>query len=254
MFSVDVAYAGAPVDAFNASGAGPNIQALGFRVIPVLAAGATQADLAAAYANLQVRITKATKNFPTGTIETMAVAGPDWLAAPGVGRVEIINGLNPTTYRVWVATDCKEMEFVTAPVMNGFAGGGASPGAGSSTFANENQNLTAAAPTAAGDGVAIGGARAIRLSYTAANAGATLNAAGKALCYWYSSALTRWVRCPELDYDFAAGGVTPVQPAGTGPAPFVLAFNAAGSRIQWVSSAMTVSAGTQVVRSIEVQT
>lgn len=252
--SVDIAYVGAQIDAFNAAGAGPDIPVVGYRIIPVLPAGATQADLLAAYNALTVRVTKQSTKFPGGVQESQYIAGPDWQAGVGIGRIEIMSGLNPTTYRVWLATDCKEMEFVETPVMNGFAGAGASPGGGTNVATSENQNLTAAAPTAAGDGVVITGARAVRLSYKAANAGATMNAVGRSNGYWYSSTLARWVRCPELDIDWAAMGAAPVEPAGAGPAPFTLAFNASATRVQWVATGMTVSAGTQVVRSIEVQT
>ncbi len=251
--SRDIAYAGVAVDAFNAANSDPiDKPVVGYRIIPVLAAGATQQDLVNAYASLQVRVTKSSTNFPTGVQETQMVAGPDWQTCVGVGRIEIIGGLNPTTYRVWLATDCKEMQFVETPIMNGFAAAGASPG-GSNTASNETQNLTAAAPSAAGDGVDITGAKAIRLSYKAANAGATLNAAGSALAYGYSSTLGRWIRMPELDVNFAALGAAVVEPMAVGPAPYPIVFNASITRLQHVASGMTVSAGTQVIRSLEVQ-
>src|SRR5258706_1569701 len=247
MFSTDIAYAGVTIDAFNASGAGPNLQATGFRIIPVLAAGATKDDMRAAYSALQVRVSKSTKNFPLGITENMQVAGPDWVAAVGLGRLEILNGLNPTTYRVWIATDCKEMEFVDTPIMNGFDGAGASSGGGTAVSSTStNQNLTGTAPSAAGDGFSIAGGKALRVSWKATNAGATLNAVGKARAYAYSSAANRWWRLPELDIDFAALAAAVVEPMGVGPAPWLLPSNI--DRMDYQPSGMTVSAGTQVTR------
>lgn len=251
MFSTDVAYAGAPVDAYSQPGT--TIKVVGFRIVPVLAAGATKQQLLDAYSPLQVRITKQSQQFPTGTTESMMVAGPDWTACVGIGKLEILAGLNGTTYRVWLATDCKEMEFVEAPVMNGFDAAGASSGStGSNVVTSEDQNLTAAAPSGGSDGVSIAGARAIRVSYKAKNAGATLNAAGKSDAYAYNG--TRWIRMPELDYSFLAAGAAVVEPMATGPAPSLVVFNASLTRLQYVSNGMTVSAGTQVVRTIEVLT
>ncbi len=223
----------------------------GFRCIPVLAAGATAADARAAYLALSVTVTrqsdaKAQQGVAQGT-ETYNVSGPDWHRSPGFGAISIAVGYVGTV-RVWVADDCMEMMDAVQPYMNGFAPGSTAAG-GTLTTSNENQNLTAAAPTAAGDGVSIAGARALRVFYRAANAGATQNAVGNIDGYYYSANSGRWVRCPTLDI---VPSVAVVEPMAFGETALEVPIGA--DRVQWVANGMTVSAGTQVIRSVEVLT
>lgn len=220
----------------------------GFRCIPVLPAGATAADAQAAYATLSVTVTRMSESLAAAGIaqaaETYNVPGPDWNRSPGFGAISIAVGFVGTV-RVWIADDCYEIQDVTPPYMAGFTPG-ATPAGGTLTTSNENQNLTAAAPTAAGDGVSIVGKRALRVHYKAANAGATMNAAGNFDGYYRSNNNGNWVRCPTLDI---APSVAVVEPMGFGETAVELPIGA--DRVQWVANGATVSAGTQVIRTIE---
>jgi hypothetical protein len=221
------------------------IQPSGFRIIPVLAAGSTWAALVAAYATLKARVVKQTQNFPSSVTEDQYVPGPDWVRSPGFGALSF-QGVAGITYRIWLATDCKEMVDAVSPAMTGF--GGAAAGGGSVTTTTTTVNFTATAPSAVGDGVSIAGARAIKASWKAANAGATLNAAGSVKGYGLNGA-SRWVRIPELDYVPTEAVVEPME-FGMAPQPVLFGI----SRVAYVPSGLTASAGTQVVQTIEVLT
>lgn len=226
-----------------------SIQITGFRIIPVLASGASWGSLASAYATLEARMTKQSfPNFIAGVVEDIFVPGPDWIRSPGLGALSF-RGVVGVTYRIWIATDCKEMKDAVWPVMNGFAPGGTVGGSGTVTTTATTENLTGTAPTLGSDGVDITAARSIKVSIKAANALATLNAAGSLKAYGYSTGGTRWVRIPELDY---VPTEATVEPLAIGPAPFTIFFGV--GRVAWVPNALTVSAGTQVVKTIEVLT
>lgn len=223
------------------------IMATGFRIIPVLAASATPADMVAAYALItNVAMKKGTQNFPTGVTENMLLSGPDWIRSPGLG--EIIVTVAAGTYRVWIATDCKEMMDAVPPFMNGFPSSGTSTG-GTNTTTATTKNFTGTAPSAAGDGVDITNAKAVKVSYKAATAAATLNAVGSVKVYGYSTGASRWVRMPDLDY---VPTEAVVEPMAFGPQPYSIPFGV--GRVCFVPSALTASAGTQVNEVVEVLT
>lgn len=230
------------------SPSGGNLPIVGMRIIPLLASGASRATLEAAYNAIELDLVKQTQNFPAGTTETLQVVGPDWHNLIGVGSVSVNAGATPNNWLIQWATDCKEMIQSTPPAFPGFGDTG-SGGGGTNTTTAVTENFTGTAPSAAGDGVDITNARAMKVHVKAANAGATLNAAGSLKFYGYSTGGARWVRLPDLDY-------TPteavVEPMAFGPQPYEIPFGI--GRIAVVPSALTASAGTQVVKVIEVLT
>jgi hypothetical protein len=111
---------------------------------------------------------------------------------------------------------------------------------------SESQLLTAAAPSAATDGMAVGGLQGLMVTVeTAVPASQTLSGAGTLQCYVYDSAFNAgagaWSRLPQGDLTVSTSGVSR------------LAFQADevlvgrnGSRIVWKANGVTVSAGTTV--------
>lgn len=111
---------------------------------------------------------------------------------------------------------------------------------------SESQALTRAAPTLATEGMPVGGLTGIMVAVeTATPATQTLSGAGTLNCYVYDTALNAaagaWARLPQGDLTVGTASVAR------------LAFQADevlvgrnGSRILWVATGVTVSAGTTV--------
>lgn len=249
MFSQDIVYGGAGVDVPLNQGGVTLQAATGFRVIPVLALGGSGSQMQAAYAGLTATVKKQSVNFNPGVDEIHKIPGADWIRSPGFGALTLTGGVNGVTYRVWIATDCKEMKDAVIPSMYGFANGDAGTSGGTLTATNQTQNFTAAAPTVVGDGADITAAKAVKVSVRPATAAAILTAVGVLKCYSWSTNLARWVRVPELDFPIVEA-VTEPMPIGTGAMVIPIGVG----RVQWTPSAMAASAGTQVVTSIEVLT
>lgn len=228
---------------------GTNIAINGMRIIPLLAPGASRADLEAAYDAIELTLTKQTQNYPQGTTEDLRVVGPDWHNLIGVGQVNCNGGGTPNNWLIQWATDCKEMVQVSDPALAGFGATSGSGTGGTVTTTATTKNFTGTAPSAAGDGVDITNAKAVKVSYKAANAGATLNAAGSVKVYGYSTGASRWVRMPDLDY---VPTEAVVEPMAFGPQPYSIPFGV--GRVCFVPSALTASAGTQVNEVVEVLT
>lgn len=248
MYSTDVAFAGVEVAVPLNLGSRP---AVGFRIVPVLGVGATAADVRAAYKPLQVKVRKASDSFPNGVEEQHYVAGPDWHATSGFGSLKISAGLNGTTYRVWVATDCKELEFVDTPYYEGFdAGGALAGGALDAAVVTTHAAALGTKPAAAGDGVSLAGAKAIRVSMKPNTAGANFTVpAGPAFLeayYRVENGLNEWCRAPDFDLQQVnAAALAADEPYAW--APFEVRLPA-GARIGWRTNGIAVSAGNVNVR------
>lgn len=203
MKSQDIVYVGAPI--------GPALAAeflmKGYRVCPVLGAGATIADVVAAYAPLRVQVTRnsqsrALSGLTPGVVDDIPINGPDWVRNPGYNLLLITAGQVGTTYRVWWAEDCFEIvDAATPPYLNGMAPGTPTGSSTAPAFvgpAGAVTQLPASAaniPTLATDGLALpGGARGVRASISAV-VGQTLAALGAttAIVWWrYDALVGRW--------------------------------------------------------------
>jgi len=250
VYSVDVALplAGAPVDVVAAGGA---FAPVGYRVVPLLTAAATLSDMVKVYSELQAMVTKASPNFLTGTTETSAVAGPDWARTSGFGRLQLVTGVNGAglTYRVWIATDCKEMVDPVMPMMYGFSAAGATPGA---TVAAplEVEHLLAAPtlPAAAGDGVSIAGAKALRVSLYPRDVLDFITAVGQLDAWAYlTPGYPAWGRMSDLDIMLTIASTVPNPRLSWAPMPVVLP---AGARLAWVPNGIVLGGTGAKVRAI----
>lgn len=218
MKSQDLVYVGAPI--------GPALDPLfnmkGYRVAPVLAAGASAAEVVAAYAPLRVQVTRnsqsrALSGLTPGVIDDVPVNGPDWIRNPGFNLLLISAGLVGTTYRIWWAEDCFEIvDAASPPYLAGLAPGSPptaysqqliGPALAVTQLAN---SLAGNVPTNAADGIAV--PRGASGAYVAVDAGvgATISAmvATSGLFWWrYVSSMARW--CPlELAESYTVGGRT----------------------------------------------
>ncbi len=182
----------------------------GFRIIPILIAGATIADVIAAYAPLVVTMLRSSNAraisgiAPVGITDVIAVPGPDWIRSPGFSAMTLV-GQGGTTYRVFWSEDCYEvMDPGTSPMLNGFAGAAASiasplranigpAGAGTQTSASAAANK----PSSATDGLAVSAGHRGAYATVSAAVGQTISAIGAGasdgLVWWkYNSAIARW--------------------------------------------------------------
>lgn len=109
---------------------------------------------------------------------------------------------------------------------------------------SETQALSRSAPTSASEGISLDNAEGFRVSISAP-ATRTISG-GSLLCYFYSTALARWARCPtSMD-------LTP----GTGVRDWSSAdFESlvGGGRVLYATSSVTLSAGTTVTITIQVR-
>lgn len=205
----DVVYAGAPI---APAGLPSTFGLKGYRVVPVLIAGATVADVLAAYSGLVVRTSRASQSRslsgdPTagGITDDVSVVGPDWIRSPGFNALLIQSGQVGTTYRVWWAEDCFEIvDAASPPYLNGFSGPSAviaSPlrsnigpaGAGTQASASAAANK----PSSATDGLAVSAGHRGAYATVSVQAAATISAIGAGatdgLVWWkYNSAVGRW--------------------------------------------------------------
>lgn len=178
----------------------------GFRIIPVLASGASRADVEAAYASLKVTITRNSQAraesgvTPYNVSDVLSVVGPDWHRSPGFGAISITNAQIGVSYLVQWAEDCLEMVNVLPPALPGF-GEVTTPTATASTTtigpggaATQTQASAAGnIPTAATDGVEIPAGIVGAYADIEAPAGQTLSAVTEGLVWWrYSAAAGRW--------------------------------------------------------------
>lgn len=204
----DVVYAGVPI---APAGLPSDFTLKGFRVVPILGAAATVADVAAAYAPLVVRVSRNSQSRslsqPAGTssavVDDVSVVAPDWHRSPGFNSLLIQGGQAGVTYRVWWAEDCLEMlDPGSSPFLNGFSAAGSSTpsnlgvqsvqvGPGGTSV--QAQSSVANIPTAAGDGYALrSGAKGFYAVLTAP-AGQTINGTPTLVWWRYNSLLSRWV-------------------------------------------------------------
>lgn len=106
-----------------------------------------------------------------------------------------------------------------------------------------NQPLSNSAPTAASEGMSLGGVRGFRVS-VCAQVGQTLSGTGTLLAYWYDSVAALWMRNPALDWSVTATGVR----CQVFPDQRVVAASA--GRVFYATSALTVSGGTTAATRI----
>lgn len=214
----------------------------GFRVVPLLGATATAADVAAAYASLVVRVSRASQSrslsgvTPICIDDDVAIPGPDWIRSPGFSALSLQNGQAGVTYRVWWAEDCLEMvDAATPPYLNGFTGAGASAAAPAAVTVSQLANSPANIPTLAGDGVLIPAGAKGAHAIASAQAAATILGAGSLVWWRYSQFLGRWAETTQQDA--LAGGrrdCATVEQLTNGPA---------GDRLYVEARNVTVSAG-----------
>jgi len=103
----------------------------------------------------------------------------------------------------------------------------------------EDQNLTAAAPSAASDGVLLKDIDSL-VVVVEANSGQTLSGAGNLRCYLYDPLVAGWFRVTANDQAVTTSGVRRV-----GYSLDVIGCRT-GSRVVFVTDSVTVSSGTTV--------
>lgn len=193
----DLVFAGAPIGPPTMPTAFP---CKGFRVVPILAAGATAVEVLAAYAALTVTVQRssvARQNsnvVPVGITDTYAVTGPDWVRSPGFSTLLITGGQAGVTYRVTWAEDCYEVLDVAAPpYLNGFQGPGAapSPSTTSTTGSSTTQAQASLANIPAGAvGIDVSGKAGVALNLVAP---ATQTFTGGDVVWWrYDAFSATW--------------------------------------------------------------
>ena len=199
----DVLYSGAPIAPAGLPG---GFSLKGFRVVPLLSAGATVADVAAAYASLVVRVSRSSQSRaisgidPYAVVDDVAVPGPDWTRSPGFNALLIQSGQAGVTYRVWWAEDCLEMvDAGTSPFLNGFTGAPTPASLTPTTTAvgpagttTQAQSSTANIPSLATDGVAVpAGAKG---AYAVLSGAVGQSVTFAVLVWWrYNATLARWI-------------------------------------------------------------
>lgn len=224
----DVVYA-APGDA--PAGMPSQFPLKGFRVVPILAATATIADVLQAYESLVIRVQRSSNArqqsgvAPVGITDDVSVVGPDWVRSPGFNALSFQSGRVGVTYRVWWAEDCYEVvDPGSVPMAYGFSGGGSSSAVlnqqaavGPAGAGTQAQLSAANIPSLSTDGLVIPPGTKGALATIAAPVGQTINAAG-ALVWWrWVAALSRWA-------ELAVQEVVPVGRRDAGGAEqFVLA-------------------------------
>lgn len=104
-------------------------------------------------------------------------------------------------------------------------------------------DLTGVAPTGATEGQSLQGLSAVTVVVTTSNpATQTLSGAGTLQCYLYDGATggpAAWSRCPSLDLSVSTGSIARLA------FPAVSVTGPRNSRVIWVPSGVTVSAGTR---------
>lgn len=178
----------------------------GFRVIPVLGATATIADVIAAYASLVVRVSRGSNArqisgvAPVGINDDIAVPGPDWIRSPGFNALNLQGGQVGVTYRVFWAEDCYEvMDPGTSPMLPGFVGAGAAAAAPIAGTTSQLANSVANIPAAAGDGQLLPSGVKGCYAVASAQAAATILGPGSIVWWRYSSYLGRWAETTVQD-------------------------------------------------------
>lgn len=200
----DVVYAGAPI---SPAGLPTEFSLKGFRVAPVLSAGATFSDVVAAYASLVVRVARSSQSrsisgvTPVGITDDVSVVGPDWHRSPGFNTLQLVSGQVGVTYRVWWAEDCLEMLDPGAlPAMEGFASGGIPAqltpnytNVGPAGAATQALASTANIPSLSTDGVALRAGTKGMYAVVQAAAGQTITVAGQLVWWRWSGGVGRWI-------------------------------------------------------------
>lgn len=235
----DVVYAGAPIGPTLPSGFGLK----GYRVVPLMTAGETIADVVAAYTPLVVRTSRASQSRslsgdPTagGINDDVAVNGPDWVRSPGFNALLIQAGQAGRTYRVWWAEDCFEIvDAASPPYLDGFVGAAASVAAPVAGSTSQLANSIANIPTLAGDGQLLPAGVKGCYAVASAQAAATILGPGAIVWWRYSSYLGRWAETTAQDA--LSGGRRDCATAEQ------LVNGAPGDRIFAEARSVTVSAG-----------
>lgn len=123
------------------------------------------------------------------------------------------------------------------------------PGANGALLATSNQSLGQTDPgigtTRPGDGLVLGGLMALAVSVYA-NPGQTLSGAGSLLCWIFNPYQAVWTRCYDLDLDMTAATSCPARTFPSNPIPA-----RQGVIINWLTSGVTVSGGTDVLVRID---
>jgi hypothetical protein len=104
----------------------------------------------------------------------------------------------------------------------------------------EDLALSAAAPSAATDGIPLTGLKAVQV-IVSANATRTLSGAGNLRVYIYDPTVARWVRVPALDLAVSTSGVRDLAFEA-----FAVSGERSGARLAVIPDSVTVSAGTDV--------
>lgn len=104
----------------------------------------------------------------------------------------------------------------------------------------EDLGLSAAAPSAATDGIPLTGLKSVQITVSA-DSGQTLSGAGTIRVYLYDSTLGRWARCPELDMSVSTASVRDLAFAALS-----MDGERSGARAAFVPNSVTVSSGTTV--------
>jgi len=112
---------------------------------------------------------------------------------------------------------------------------------------NDRPTVTVGTPVA-GDGLKTGGLMAIVVSVFA-NTGATLSGGGSLFCWIWDPDEFLWKRASDLDLSMAWTGGVAVQNARVFPA--LRLPTRAGGRVLFLTNAVTVSAGTDILVKIQ---
>lgn len=178
----------------------------GFRIIPILPATATVADVIAAYSGLIVRTQRGSMSrslsqiTPVTVTDDVSVVSPDWQRSPGFNALSLQGGRVGITYRVWWAEDCYEsMDPGSSPYLNGFAGGGASGAVvtfqspiGPAGAPTQAQASAANIPSLSTDGIAIMPGTKGAIATLTAPVGQTINGTPTLVWWRWNASLARW--------------------------------------------------------------
>lgn len=193
-----VTYSGAPIGPTQMPTQYP---CKGYRVVPLLAAGATAAEVIAAYADLTVQTKRASTSKqmsgmdPT-TVDDLPVRAPDWIRSPGFSQLIITSGLNGTQYLVYWAEDCYEVIDVgDPPYLAGFQGPGAGPSPSPGalvTYTNAQAQASTANVPAGAVGVLLTSQKGLACTISAP-AAQTITG-GDAVLWRFDSTTGRWCK------------------------------------------------------------
>lgn len=102
--------------------------------------------------------------------------------------------------------------------------------------------VTGSAPSADTDGLPTDGLALVTVFCSVAS-GVTLSGAGSLLAYEYSPTLARWARNPGADFTISTSGVRDLEAGVVTVAPFRPSGSASPTRLKYIPSGVTFSAG-----------